>query len=57
MMLPVQRVIGSLATTAAAAGLAVIVVSVLGVVHWVAAMIAGFVILAATLVRRRILNR
>jgi hypothetical protein len=57
MMLPVQRVIGSLATTAAAAGLAVIVVSVLGVVQWVAAMIAGFVILAATLVRRRILNR
>jgi hypothetical protein len=53
-MLPARRVMGSVATSAVMAGLALVVVSVFGVVHWVATMIATLVIVAAMLLCRRI---
>jgi hypothetical protein len=45
---------GSLATSAVIAGLALLVVSVLGVVHWIATIIACLVVVAAMVLRGRI---
>jgi uncharacterized membrane protein YgaE (UPF0421/DUF939 family) len=52
-MLPARRVTGSLATSAVGVGLAMIVVAILGVAHWVATIVATVVLAAAMLVRGR----
>jgi hypothetical protein len=50
-MLP-QRLMGSLATSAGIAGVALIIASVFGVVAWIATMVATLLAVVAVLARR-----
>ncbi len=52
-MLPARRVTGSLITSTIGVGLAMIMVTIFGVVSWVATAIATVLIAAAMLVRGR----